>query len=517
MTHSKEKEIAESLHPLEKQTLLAFREHERLSQAELMQSSGMTASQLRTAVEWLLVKPFILSHDEGMEEFACLTRKGEGLAASGTPEGAILRLFADKPESALPLKDLEQLTGMEQALVRPAIGELKKLGLVDIGEGTLRLKEGGDPAKLNAREALMKKIREGTRVNMKELTAEEQQEVRAGFVKRSPEKGIFKVEENLLLSYAITPAGKEVLPHITIKPSVNQVTPALLESGKWKDVEFRKYDISLNPPRMQIGKKHPYRQFLDRVRSRLVSLGFEEMTGPLVETEFWDMDALFMPQFHSARNIHDIYYIKDPAYAKSIPEPFLSSVAQCHQSGGESGSLGWGYEFDTTKTKRLILRSQGTALSARTLAGGPKIPGKYFATARCFRYEQIDATHGTDFFQIEGIVVDRDINFVKLLGLLQLFAREIANAREIKFTPAYFPFTEPSVELHAKHPVLGWMELGGAGIFRPEVTVPLAVDVPVLAWGLGIDRMAMVSLGINDIRQLFSHDMEFIRHSKVVL
>ena len=120
-----------------------------------------------------------------------------------------------------------------------------------------------------------------------------------------------------------------------------------------------------------------------------------------------------------------------------------------------------------------MLRSQGTAVSARTLASAPAIPGKYFSIARCFRYDQVDATHATDFFQVEGIVLGEEINFRTLLGLLNLFAREVAQAKEVKFLPAYFPFTEPSVELHVRHPRLGWMELGGAGLFRPEVTFPL--------------------------------------------
>ena len=79
------------------------------------------------------------------------------------------------------------------------------------------------------------------------------------------------------------------------------------------------------------------------------------------------------------------------------------------------------------------------------------------------------------------------------------------------YVPGYFPFTEPSVEIHVKHPVLGWIELGGAGIFRPEVTKPMDVDVPVLAWGIGIDRMALMSLGLNDLRELFSPDIENVR------
>ena len=97
-----------------------------------------------------------------------------------------------------------------------------------------------------------------------------------------------------------------------------------------------------------------------------------------------------------------------------------------------------------------------------------------------------------------------------------MFAQEFAGSTEIKIVPGYFPFTEPSAELFAKHPVLGWVELGGAGIFRPEVVKPLVgKEVPVIAWGIGIDRIAMFKLKLNDIRALFSHDIEFLRNTKV--
>jgi phenylalanyl-tRNA synthetase alpha chain len=291
----------------------------------------------------------------------------------------------------------------------------------------------------------------------------------------------------------------------------------MLKQGTWKNKKFRAYNIALNPPRQSIGRKHPYKEFLDFVKYKFVGMGFEEMRGPLVENEFWDMDALFMPQFHPARNIHDVYFVKDPKACKQIEEPFGKRVAAAHKNGGKTGSTGWRYSFDLERAKRLILRSQGTAVSARTLASGPKIPGKYFSIARCFRYDAVDATHAPDFYQVEGIVLGTDINFKILLGLLKLFGQEIAKAAEFQFRPAYFPFTEPSVELHVKHPDLGWMELGGAGIFRPEVTLPLGVDVPVIAWGLGLDRMAMIALGIKDIRDLFSRDLDFIRTKKIQL
>jgi phenylalanyl-tRNA synthetase alpha chain len=121
-----------------------------------------------------------------------------------------------------------------------------------------------------------------------------------------------------------------------------------------------------------------------------------------------------------------------------------------------------------------------------------------------------------EFNQIEGIILDESLTFRHLLGILKMFAMEIGGADEVSFLPDYYPFTEPSVQLSAKHPQLGWIELGGAGIFREEVTQPLGVKVPVIAWGIGIDRLAMLKLKINDIRQLFSQDLNWLRRTAVV-
>jgi phenylalanyl-tRNA synthetase alpha chain len=269
-----------------------------------------------------------------------------------------------------------------------------------------------------------------------------------------------------------------------------------------------------------MGRTNPYAKFLEDVKDKLASLGFEEFDGPLVETEFWNSDALFMPQFHSARDIHDVYRITGPskpdgyAYARTIEEPWLSNVAEAHENGGKTGSRGWRYNFDRDFTRRLILRSQGTVLSAKTLPHA-NIPGKYFGIVRCFRYDKVDATHLSDFYQTEGIVLGEDVNLKTLLGMLEMFAREVAGAKEVKYVPGYFPFTEPSVEVHIKHPALGWFELGGSGIFRPEVTESLGVSVPVAAWGIGIDRMALMALGLNDLRELFSCDIENVRLRRV--
>jgi len=331
-------------------------------------------------------------------------------------------------------------------------------------------------------------------------------------------KSPVRLVEQVVREYKLTAIGGSALEAIITEnmtgEEVSRLTPEMLQSGEWKNVGFRRYDLSIKPPRIQVGRHHGYRTYLDGVRKKLLSLGFEEMKGPLIETEFWNMDALFMPQFHAARNIHDAYFISEPSESKGPEEPHFSNVAKSHRDGGDTESRGWRYPFDPERSRRLLMRTQGTALSARTMASGPNIPGKYFGIARCFRPDEIDATHGAEFNQVEGIVLGDSINFRSLLGLLKLFALEVAEAAEVRYVPDYFPFTEPSVELQAKHPTLGWIELGGAGLFRPELTKALGIDVPVIAWGLGVDRMAMVSLGIKDIRDLFSTDLDYLRSQR---
>jgi phenylalanyl-tRNA synthetase alpha chain len=398
------------------------------------------------------------------------------------------------------------------------IGLLKSEDVIRIGPGGIIEPTGKRSPTVAILSSLLQRLNDISAIELSELTENERSVIDKFSQKRGKAGEPFRMHTDTIRRFEPTDLGRQAAEAIAtrgVTEEVAQVTPEMLKDGNWRNVRFRKYTIGLRPERKSIGKKHPYREFLDVVKAKFVGMGFEEMRGPLVENEFWDMDALFMPQFHPARNIHDVYFVNSPTHSAPLPETLLKQVQQTHERGWKTGSTGWRYTFDPMRTRRLVLRSQGTAVSARTLAGKPKVPGKYFSIARCFRYDQVDATHAADFYQIEGIVLGPDINFRTLLGLLKLFGEEIAQAQEIRFLPAYFPFTEPSVELHVRHPRLGWMELGGAGLFRPEVTRPLGVDVPVIAWGLGLDRMAMVALEIHDIRDLFSADLEMIRSKRV--
>jgi len=300
---------------------------------------------------------------------------------------------------------------------------------------------------------------------------------------------------------------------------VDVLSHELLVTKLWKGKKFKPVDVSVVKKKLDLskispGKRQPYLQFLSQIRKKLASMGFVEMRGPTIETQFWNFDALYQPQNHPARDWWSTYVMKYPKTG-SLPREFVKAVKKAHEKG-IAGSTGWGYKWDPRIAMQLMPRAHCTCLSARTLASKPKIPGKYFAIARCYRPDVIDASHGVEFNQVEGIVLGEDVNFKNLLGILKMFAKEIAGAEEVKFIPDYYPFTECSVQLSCKHPQLGWIELGGSGIFREEVTYPLGIKVPVLAWGLGIDRLAMFKLNINDIRELFSKDLKWLRLKQFV-
>ncbi|HYA87407.1 MAG TPA: phenylalanine--tRNA ligase subunit alpha [Nitrospirota bacterium] len=512
--------LLESLHPLESKMLLCFASRLTLSTPDILSLSGLDESRLDMASGWLQTKGLLEVKDESVLALVSLTDTGREYLKKGTPEMRIIRGLSENLR--FTVKDIIQNWDVEPTDVSSSVGALKEAGVIRIGQGgVLELVASADIAAYEFLAALIEEVGEKDQSELAAFTKAQQTAIHSNFHKRGKSKGIFRITEKKSRSYKLSAEGRELLRMLLERgegvEEYSILTPEMLKLGTWKNKKFRAYNIALNPPRQSIGRKHPYREFLDFVKYKFIGMGFEEMRGPLVENEFWDMDALFMPQFHPARNIHDVYFVKEPSSAKELEHPFAKQVAAVHKDGGKTGSTGWRYPFDLERAKRLILRSQGTAVSARTLASGPRVPGKYFSIARCFRYDAVDATHAPDFYQVEGIVLGEDINFKTLLGLLKLFGQEIAKAREFQFRPAYFPFTEPSVELHVKHPELGWMELGGAGMFRLEVTKPLGVDVPVIAWGLGLDRMAMVALGIQDIRDLFSRDLDFIRMKKIQL
>ncbi|MDR2767142.1 MAG: phenylalanine--tRNA ligase subunit alpha [Treponema sp.] len=531
--------IVKNLHPLEVKIILRYQKGDELTIDRVESDLGLKSGNGNQALSWLAGKGIVTELRRDTAVFYELTALGREWKEKGSPEERIIELV--RIQSGLGLPEIAAALRLPNRDVGSAFGSLSRLGVLAMDGGKRVVMvlppdqiENGRPAKGAAAEhfSLVRGLFD--KAAARELTAEagagvtgllpaaelspDEKNAIAGMAKKrgAADAAFRQIErETVVFGFSSAETDRDQIAAALeaagiTGEEIGALDAGMLASGSWKGRVFRSYNVRVPPTRLIPGRTNPYAQFLEGVKDKLSSLGFEEFDGPLVETEFWNSDALFMPQFHSARDIHDVYRLAAPERAGAVEEPWLSNVAAAHETGGVSGSRGWTYSFDRDFTRRLILRSQGTVLSAKTLPRA-KIPGKYFGIVRCFRYDKVDATHLPDFYQTEGIVLGEEVNLKTLLGMLEMFAMEVAGAKEVKYVPGYFPFTEPSVEVHIKHPVLGWFELGGSGIFRPEVTESLGVHVPVAAWGIGIDRMALMALGLNDLRELFSCDIENVR------
>jgi phenylalanyl-tRNA synthetase alpha chain len=444
-----------------------------------------------------------------------LTTEGEIHAQNGLPERRLINAVVALGGKA-SLQEAAQEAELEQQFAQIALGwtQRKKWATFDSKAGTLQVtsspSEGSD-------EKLLSVLCTKEEVPVDKLS----QELQAAVEPLKKRKAIL-VEDKTQRLLELTQNGKQAIEagaaDLTVgAKEVTQVTPELIIKGTWRNVRFQKYNIQAPVANVWPGKKHPYLSFLDEVRIKLVTLGFQEMTGTAVETAFFNFDALYTPQDHPAKELDGIYYIKNlqegdiSKYADAVER-----VKVTHENGDQTGSTGWGYQYNKQEAQRLILRGHGTCLSARTLLSeGLQIPSRHFSIARVYRPEVVDKTHLSEFNQVEGIVVDENLTLRDLLGVLGKFAQEIAGADKIRFKPDYFPFTEPSVELSAYKEGFGWVEFGGSGIFRPEVTTPLGIKVPVIAWGLGVDRLFMMRAGLDDIRSIFSQDLDWLRRKQV--
>ncbi len=427
-----------------------------------------------------------------------LTDEGKDYLKNGLPEKQLIKTIENE-------KTLEEISKFPKSQI--AIGWAKKNNWVTIENNTVKITENGKKAieEKNETENALEEI---------DKKGETKEELIKVLLSRNLIEEIKEVKKKKKSFWKRVFGGEKKKGEI--KGEIAELTPDLIKSGEWKNKTFRKYDVSAPAPKIYPGKKQPYVQFLEDLKERLIGMGFQEMGGPFVETSFWNCDALFIPQDHPAKSLHDLFYMKNPSKGKLPDENLIAKVKATHEGGWITESSGWGGTWNKEDATKLVLRSHTTAVSARTLFKNKDKPGKYFTINRNFRPDVIDAKHLMEFNQCEGIVIGEKLTFRHLLGFLKEIAEAIG-MKEIKFKPSFFPYTEPSVEGYVKHPTLGWMEVLPAGLLRPEVLKPLGVDKSqVLAWGIGIGRLAMAKLGINDIRMLFSEDLEWLRKTPLV-
>ncbi len=479
---------------IEKRILLILgKERRKLSVEELMSLGNFDEMvKVMNGISWLKVKGLV-KLEEKMEIKYCLNRK------ETLPERRVFDILKERGE--IEIKEL--FTLLPKNIVTLGIGHLKSIG-VPLENGKLKYVDVEDEIK--KREEILKKME-------KRCIGEDEvdREILQNLLKR---KGLISKREKIRRFVSLTHLGEKILEEgIEIKEEITQLTPEILQTGKWRNYELKRYDVHLFAPKLYGGKSHPLVRLIERIRRIFEMMGFEEVQGDYVVSSFWDMDALFIPQDHPARELQDTFYLKKPARMKIEDEDYAKKVKEMHETGGGI-SRGWQYKWSRELAEKPMLRTHTTVNSIRYLYEHREPPVRMFSIGRVFRRENMDSTHLPEFTQIEGIYMDEDSNFRMLLGILKEFYT-MMGFPTIRFRPSYFPYTEPSLEIEVYYNG-EWLELGGAGIFRPEVTEPLGLKYPVLAWGLGLERLAMITLGLKDIRELYISDIDWLRNTPLL-
>lgn len=451
------------------------------SSDEIAHLAGIDRSSVEALLRLLADKGIVELREEETKQVS-ITDVGKRYLAEGFPEEKLVSFLLERG-GKVEINEVAKHLGEELSI---AIAHATRKGWIRIDKGVVMLNK--KPETIEERTTL-EKLTRGEPVSEEDLR-----------LLRRRRLVEIMTKTRTLVRFRSDPSS--IVEHVVIE--IGSLTRDHIVSGLWRRAVLREYNVAAEPPRLYPGRTHFFVDFIEYIRDIMKEMGFVEIEYTPVELEYWNYDALFQPQHHPARSPTDTFYLDTPREGR-VADELLVRAKNVHEKA-------WGYPWDPKRALRLILRSHTTAVSARILATKPKPPFRFFTIGRVYRVEKVDPRHLPEFHQLDGIAADYTISFADLIGLLAEFFERIG-VKDFKVRLTYFPFTEPSAEIYLR---LGnqWLEVLGCGMFRPEVLEILGVDYPVAAWGMGLERIAMAIYGLEDIRQLYSLDITFLRNIK---
>ncbi|MCV0373331.1 MAG: phenylalanine--tRNA ligase subunit alpha [Nitrosarchaeum sp.] len=456
--------MSQVFHDIEKKIITSLQSNPRQTMERLEETTGLSSDQVRRGVEWLRLKD-LASVAESTTHMYSLGKNGLEAFEKGLPERRLIDLLKDGPKK---LQDLQKDLG---PIFGPAMGLARRNNWIESVDDQITLK--ASPAELPG-EITLKKIGTG------KMSKAKLDESDLNSLLKRPD---FVVEDAI--------KSKEVSLSDDAKTIVLSDTAGAI-------------DVEAKVPQVYVARTHPLKDTIDEIREIFVTLGFSEIIGSMTQPSFWNFDALFTPQDHPARELQDTFYL-DSISAKKIGTPEqIKKVSASHKQG-------WRYLWDINEARKMVLRTHTTCVTIKHLAETKPDEARVFSVGRVFRNEKVSYKHLVEFNQIEGVVVGKNATLRDLMGIQKEFYKRMGITK-IKFWPTFFPYTEPSLQTMVYNDRLGkWVELFGMGIFRPEVTKPLGINRPVLAWGGGIERIAMLKYGLDDVREFYNNDLNWLR------
>ena len=454
---------------------------------------GLNVREIASSVSWLESKRLIDVNRNEISNFH-LTEEGRRFLQEGLPEERAYHLISSRKQ--LTVSDLMKELGESDG--RIALAQLAKLRIKP-RNGVVSL--DGVPL-LDDEFARRRSFLNSLAAGSADLPAD----MINHFRKR---ENVIQEHRRIIRSLKINENGIRALnSSLSTGNLLGELTPEVIASGHWKSVGFQPYDLNSRVERVLGSGVHPITYLSRMVKEIFLELGFSEMPGHYIEYAAWNMDALFIPQDHPARDMQDTFYL-DTKKKPEMEHPEVMDIFSRVHENGIRGYRGWGYKWSREKASQLLLRTHTTVSTIRYLYEHPEPPQAVFSVEKVFRHESVDWKHLAELHQIEGAYYGKDASLASLKWLMREFYSRLG-FRDLKFIPSYYPYTEPSMD------VVGTidgkeMELGGSGVFRPEVTKPLGLKVPVIAWGLGLERLAMIYFGLNDIRDIYQSDLDWLR------
>ena len=480
---------------------------------ELADETGLDPNTVAGAA-FGLEEAGLVEIDESVEETVEATDEGATYADSGLPEVRLYRAAVDlgADESPVPMGEAIGESGLEGAEVDIALSNYARKGYGAIESGEITAEPDAD-SDGDAEARVLAAIEAG----------EAAEDADGGALDQLERRGLVEVQERTVRSLTLSPDGVTALMEgVEVAESVDRLTPSMLASGEWRDVELSEYNVEADAAPLAGGRVHPLRGMAERVKDVLVGMGFQEMEGPHVDADFWINDCLFMPQDHPARTHWDRFALSEPRSIRDLPDDLVERVRSAHLEGVGPDGDGYHSPWDEDFARALALRGHTTSLSMRYLSGYQvgelDPPQRYFSVEKVYRNDTLDATHLLEFFQIEGWVMADELSARDLMGTFTEFYEQFG-ITDIQFKPHYNPYTEPSFELFGRHPRTGELiEIGNSGIFRDEVTRPLGVESDVMAWGLALERLMMLVTGAEDIRDVHGTlvDLDYLRNEEAI-
>ena len=453
-----------------------------------------------------------------------LTKESKEYIKDGLPERQIFNSFTTNDRKDMPSSDLqkevEEKLGFNKKFFFIGLMNMKKnrwiLASKAGSEETIYLNQGYENPELTKAEEFIVLFKDSQMVQDSALPKDLKKEL-----KNLQRRKLFTKDQHTDRTVKLTEKGASIKKSDLnlVENEIQLITSEMIKSGAWKDglSNLKNYEVNALAPVVHAGKYHPLTIIINEIREIFHSMGFEEIKGPIIETAFYNFDSLYQPQDHPAREMHDTFYLKNPAKGKLPSKKQIKEVKATHENGGKSGSTGWGYDWSENIAEQSLLRTHTTATTIRKLGelakDTSKLPKKVFCIDRVFRNEKVDRTHLAEFQQIEGIIIGEEVSLSNLIGQIVEFYKKMG-FEKIVTRPGFFPYTEPSMEIAVYSEELGqWLEMGGSGIFRPEVTNPWGIKEPVrvLAWGMGLERLAMLKLKRKDIRDLYESPISWLR------